>query len=155
MNYEQGNDCHFSVQSSVVHSLRPCWTAFSSILRECSAVVPRLRLAGRARRESSRFEVFGTSNPELQIAFFSHVSPILPVPLVSLVYPASSQTTQCKCQTSESAKAPNFSHAGSSLLPLTIFPSFRTDANHHSDLFGTAAKRRMPWLRHILSLHKP
>src|SRR3989454_8739221 len=39
MNYEQGNDCHFSVPrsafivpSSVVHPQRPCWTALLSIL---------------------------------------------------------------------------------------------------------------------------
>jgi hypothetical protein len=31
------------VQSSVVRSLRPCWAAFLSILRERSPVVPHMR----------------------------------------------------------------------------------------------------------------
>ncbi len=29
--------------SSALHSLRPCWTAFLSILQDCSSVVPHLR----------------------------------------------------------------------------------------------------------------
>jgi len=29
--------------ASALHSLRPCWTAFLSILRECSPVMPHVR----------------------------------------------------------------------------------------------------------------
>ena len=39
--------------ASVLHSLRPCWTAFVSILRECSPIVPHVRTSEVLARSHS------------------------------------------------------------------------------------------------------
>ena len=151
MNKETIVTSAFCVQSSVVHSLRPCWTALLSSLRECSPVVPHLRLAGRARKarsevRSSGFEIPGTSNFE--------PSPIPPVSRVSWVILLAVRPRNVSARPS-TRQGPQFHARGIISSPADHFSSFRTGPNHHTDPFDSAAKRRMPWLRQILSLHKP